>query len=463
VRARPGLTAIALLAFLPLAGCDGDDEAPQPAPPEQAPPPRSVQPPPGASLGCGARNQRACAEAPAPGIELTLTGPQNPRGLEPLTRAPTPDRPLWPRVRGHKPYGFNAVSAGRGGTTVEDEAFLHRQMGASMTRIGADWSLIQYFPNAGAGGRPWDYGTHLDGRYMAYIREGIRPILTIARTPRRFTANAATQANSNVVGCGTSDSCWNPPRPRQLPRLASFAADLARRYPLAAGIEVWNEPNISNPFWGGEPLDPEYFVRMLRTVHRAVRGIRPAMPVIAGGIANHGETFEDEQGYEVMSLRDYLAGMLEAGAQPYMDAVSFHPYPGSFAVSSDAQGKSEELVEDAYEDAGKTVSERFVATEFGASTTDGYSDAAQRDQLVAQYEAYDTGAGSVPLSDRIDAAFVHEAVENPQAQAGNAFQVGFGLTRVKDARGRFATKRAYCAFRTTFGGFARCPAKLRPR
>jgi hypothetical protein len=275
--------------------------------------------------------------------------------------------------------------------------------------------------------------------------------------------NAATQANSNVVGCGTSDSCWNPPRPGQLRRLAAFAADLARRYPLAAGIELWNEPNISNPFWGGEPPDPGYFVRMLRTVHAAVKRVRPAMPVIAGGIANHGESFEDAQGYEVMSLREFLAGMLAAGAQPHMDAVSFHPYPGPFAGSEDAGGKTEELVEEAYADAGKPLSERFVATEFGASTTDGYSQAAQRDQLVGQFRAWDENDGSIPLADRIDAAFVHEAVENPQAQGGNAFQAGFGLTRVKDARGRFATKAAYCAFRTTFGGFARCPKKLRSR
>ena len=297
---------------------------------------------------------------------------------------------------------------------------------------------------------------------MAYIREGIRPILTIARTPRRFTLNAATRANSNVVGCGTSDACWNPPRPRELRRLATFAKDLARRYPLAAGIELWNEPNISNPFWGGEPLDPEYFVRMLSTVHRAVKGVRPAMPVIAGGIANHGESFDDDQGYEVMSLREFLAGMLDAGAQPYMDAVSFHPYLGSFSTASDALGKSEKLIEEAYADAGKPTSERLVATEFGASTTDGYSQAQQRDHLVAQFEAWDTNSSSVPLSDRVDAAFVHEAVENPQPQAGNAWQSGFGLTRVKDARGRFATKKTYCAFRTMFGGFDGCPAKLLP-
>ena len=259
---------------------------------------------------CGSTGQPACREDAPPNKTLTLTAGQNPTHMQPLGATLSASQPLWPKVGPHKPYGMNAVSRGRDGTTLADEVMIVRELGASMARVTADWAMIQYFPSSDrALGKSWNYEAYLDPIYKAYVEAGIRPLLVLSRAPRRFTSVADTPANSYSIGCGTSDACWNPPRADQLGRLKTFATDLAKRYPLAAGIEVWNEPNLSFPFWGGEDPDPQHYTSMLTTVNGAVKKARPKMPVIGGALANvpwAGEYY----GYERAATRSYLAGML---------------------------------------------------------------------------------------------------------------------------------------------------------
>ncbi len=422
---------------------------------------------PAHALNCGSLGQPACVEAPAPGVALTLSASENPYGLQPLSTMPAADRPLWPRVNGHKPYGFNAVAAGRGLVSEAEEAELHRFIGASLARVGADWAMIQYYPSALSGGKPWNYEAYLDGKYRAYIRRGIRPLLMIARTPRRFTARAQTAAYSRVTGCGTSDACWNPPTPEQQERIATFASDLVKRYPLAAGVEVWNEPNLSNPFWGGEAPDPVRYSSLLRTVHAAVKAVRPAMPVIGGSVSSSSVDTVDQYGYKTMSTRAFVRGMLLAGAQDHMDGLSYHPYLGAYPTSADPTVQSQTLtnalsylpsiVASAYQDAGKPILERMVPTEFGASTTAGWTEQKQSDWLVWQFYRWDTNATAVPLSDRTDAAFAHAPVEDviepPEA-------VGYGFFKARDAFGQLAPKPVACGFRKQFSGLTDCPATV---
>ena len=418
------------------------------------------------ALSCGALRQPTCVEAPPPGVELTLSAAENPAGLAPLATAPSPDRPLWPKVRGHKPYGFNAVAGGVGSTTVADEAYLSEQVGASMARVIADWAMIQYYPGTQYGGKPWNYERYLDPIYRAYVKRGIRPLLTIARTPRRFTHNASTLRNSSVPGCGTSDACWNPVRSADSDRLRVFAADLAKRYPLAAGIEFWNEPNLKYPFWGGDAVDPRYYATLTGVVYDAVKAVRPDVPVLAGAVNNTPTSANGS-----MSMGSFLSGALAAGMARKMDALSYHPYLGSYPawttdtglISMQLNGSirsSQQTIADAFSAAGQAVP-RLVPTEFGASTTDGFTPETQNNWLSWQFLLWDVDYANLPLSDRVDGAFAHTSVEDPTAPGG-AWEVGFGWTKPKNAQGAFATKPVYCDFRVTFGGFSSCPAALTP-
>ena len=44
--------------------------------------------------------------------------------------------------------------------------------------------------------------------------------------------------------------------------LGVFVADLVKRYPLSAGVEVWNEPNL-RAYWGSIH-DAAGYVRLVR-------------------------------------------------------------------------------------------------------------------------------------------------------------------------------------------------------
>jgi hypothetical protein len=114
----------------------------------------------------------------------------------------------------------------------------------------------------------------------------------------------------------------------------------------------------------------------------------------------------------------------------------------------------------AYADAAKPLDERIAWTEVGASTTDGWSEDKQGGKLSYQYYLMDTNSQTLPLASRTDAMVIHETVENPSPSYGNTWQTGYGFTKVKNGSAQFVLKKAYCTFRTLFGGFSSCPTSL---
>lgn len=412
--------------------------------------------------GCGSDASSPAPPATAPAPPATAETSEPPgrvfavpeTSLRPLGSALAGSRPLWPKEDDHKPLGFNAVSAGSGGTTLAEEALLHETSGATMARIPASWGLVAAYPDDPS--RPqWDYGRQLDPAYAAYVSRGIRPLLNIVRTPRRFTKYAGTRQK---VGACDGAVCWAPPLPQYLPDLARFAADLARRYPLAAGIEVWNEPNLGNPFWGSDVPDPEHYTAMLEAVHAAVKQVNPDLPVLGGSLAPVRRDHD-----VVMSTRTFLRRMLAAGAAKAMDGLAFHAYygePGP-ALAAPLVFVHEEIAA-AYADADVPMRTRLAVTEFGASTTQGWSPQRQATALAFAFHLWNQGSSRLPLARRVDAAFAHRAVDDPAPAYGNTWQSGFGWYRVKDASGRFAPKPVVCQFRRLFAGKQDCPKQVGP-
>jgi exo-beta-1,3-glucanase (GH17 family) len=112
--------------------------------------------------------------------------------------------------------------------------------------------------------------------------------------------------------------------------MGAFAAALVRRYgpngtfwdkrpkllklPITSW-QVWNEPNLER-YWASGPDAGEY-VRLLRTVSKAIKEVDPRAEVVTAGIP------ESASG---VPLRSYLAAMYRAGASSAFDTLAIHPY-----------------------------------------------------------------------------------------------------------------------------------------
>lgn len=75
------------------------------------------------------------------------------------------------------------------------------------------------------------------------------------------------------------------------------------------GWEIWNEPEIPH-YWRGPWLHP--YTKLLRLSYKAVKKADPGAKVILAGL-----TFRSWR---------FLGMLYRAGARPYFDAVSLHPY-----------------------------------------------------------------------------------------------------------------------------------------
>ncbi len=207
-----------------------------------------------------------------------------------------PGRPL---------FGFNDNSPRAGLASPARQASLAAAAGAQVVRFTFDWRFAERAPGV------YDFAVY-DRIYRALRRRGIAPLWIVMFAP--------DWARDPDTGCVTD--CRYPPAPAAEASYGALAARIARRYPRSAGIEVWNEPNLTT-FWQPRPDAPRY-TRLLRTTHAAVKRVSPRMPVVNGGLSNNRVTQNGN-----VSASEFLAEMYDAGAKEGMDAVSLHPYPVS--------------------------------------------------------------------------------------------------------------------------------------
>jgi hypothetical protein len=117
---------------------------------------------------------------------------------------------------------------------------------------------------------------------------------------------------------------------------ASFAADVATRYPFVHDFIVGNEPNL-NRFWlpqfnpdGTDAAAPAY-EQFLATAYDALKAVRPRSTIYGGALAPRGVD-KPNTGRDTHSptafITDLGAAYRASGRElPIMDAFAFHPYP----------------------------------------------------------------------------------------------------------------------------------------
>src|SRR4051812_34356102 len=208
------------------------------------------------------------------------------------------------------PFGFSDQAVMGKQLTATDDAALAARAGATTSRVTFDWRWAE--PTQG----DWRLSSY-DAIYKADLAQGIRPVFVLLYAPQWAFAEGITCQQ-------LTQDCKYPPGPTHLDAWSMMVKKIATRYPLAAGIEVWNEPN-DHTYWASD-LDPAYYTTLLRTARETVQGAGSDIPVMGGALS--GVNDQDEAASpQFMSYRTYLKGMYAAGAKGQMDRLSLHPYP----------------------------------------------------------------------------------------------------------------------------------------
>ena len=239
--------------------------------------------------------------------------------------------------------GFNDNAVTQGVASPEQVADLLARVGADVDRVQINWEAIE--PVRGE----YDFRTY-DAIYEADLARGVKPLFIFAFAPAWAAPDAPCDPRV--------PTCHVPPSPEHYDDAARTAAVIARRYPRAIGIEIWNEPNTSY-FWAPQP-DPTAYGELLAASYEAIKRAAPSMTV-AGAATASGT------GSSSMPAPDFIRALLADGRADSLDVLSMHAYP----VAGDATGTSAAaaageiaaLLEEAGSDAPIWV------TETGASVT----------------------------------------------------------------------------------------------
>lgn len=191
------------------------------------------------------------------------------------------------------------------------------------------------------------------------------------------TVNSAAARNLAVVGVVNSTPSWAVAtggqylsgRPASPAVYADFVAKFVARYPgKIAAVEIWNEPNAVT-FYTPAP-DPAGYVDLLKASYPKVKAIDPSIVVLAAGLGSIVSV-----GSIAINPVAYVTQMYAAGAKPYFDALSLHPYQytlkfsGGMGVANSALQQLMQMRQVMV--ANGDDSKRIWATEFGEPASSG--------------------------------------------------------------------------------------------
>ncbi|MDQ4145758.1 MAG: cellulase family glycosylhydrolase [Actinomycetota bacterium] len=230
----------------------------------------------------------------------------------------------------------------------------YKAAGARWLRFNFSWAHIQYFGPTYYNWAPYD---HIVKEASA---RNIRILGVIAIAPPWANPLAAK---------------GDPYPPLSPADYGKFARETAQRYaPLGVRHwEIWNEPNVP-AFWKPAPNVVDYF-QLLKEGYAGIKTVDPGATVMIGGLAR-----VDPDAIHVSPVGTVVSGvppvtflrrLYELGANPFFDAVGWHPYsaPGGPLEQTQYGNAWLELPEaralmESVGDGGK----RIWLTEYGFST-----------------------------------------------------------------------------------------------
>jgi hypothetical protein len=186
----------------------------------------------------------------------------------------------------------------------------------------------------------WDTAEPVQGQYNwgdadnivnGARNAGVNVLIRVGRTPE-WARDAA---------CSGNPTC--PPGDARA--FGDFLGALAAHVdPLKGSIrvayELWNEPNTDNE-WGGLCPDPARYTAMVRAAYPRIKAADPDATVVAGSVTTVGQTFKPNCAMDDLL---FLRAMYDAGAAPYFDVLSDHPYGFIYAPETDPSTAGPRLV-----------------------------------------------------------------------------------------------------------------------
>ena len=276
-------------------------------------------------------------------------------------------------------------------------------------RIPFDWAVVE--PQR----EHFNWGGY-DKVYAAMRSRHVAPILAIEGSPCWARPKAPCAPNAQY-----------PPDHDNLRQWSHFVTLTVKRYPDLAGIEVWNEPNLTG-FWQPKP-SPKHYTKLLKVTYKAVKAVNPDLPVIFGGLV-------PQFGFATrgMDSRTFQKRAYKAGAGRWVDAFAVHPYvfpsdDPNLMVSVRLQMAVPKGIAAHFGYPGTPL----WVTEFGLSTNGpgALSPTDQGTKIVALYEMLRQMPG-VPV------VILHRLLD--LAPSDPDWQAGMGVVNY-----RGAPKPAYCA------------------
>ena len=389
-----------------------------------------------AAPGCGFLGLQPCpTQPPPPPPPATDDGPlpisNNPYDLQPF-EPPVAGQPLYPRPNGHLYFGLTDYALSEGTANVDEIGGIMEALGGSFVR------LTLYWPGVETAKDRYDWGRY-DSQYRYFVKHGIRPMWTILYTPKFAAAPGTHCTGPNEIYCDVEAAGT----PEAQAELTQFGHDLAERYPLAAGFEYRNEPDLdsyrkcsTDASWVARP---EIYARNLVAFADGVHSGNTSARVLGGALSSC------ESGIRFTA---YLDRMLAAGAADGMDALSWHPYdetPYGTAFAKNFQAVADTLRAHGVEDM------RLVAGESGFHGIESL----QSSRMSAQFGRVDSLDSSLALVDQYDmfAGFVDVEMNDADIRA-------YGWVKRK-RRNKFDAKAVYCEFRNKLGFQRPLPSYMR--
>ncbi len=186
-------------------------------------------------------------------------------------------------------------------STVHREAAVSERFHSNTERVAVWWNSTEPHKHRYS----WAY---LDRVYATMLKMRERPLLDVLSAPHWAIAR----------------NCHPIQRCNQTPAhdgdFRAFVRTLTLRYPQAIGIEIGQEPNLTN--WSVHP-DPRRYAQIMKAGYAGVRQANRHMRVILGSTCCN-----EASGHGSIGASRFLADLYRYGIKGHYTAIGYHIYPG---------------------------------------------------------------------------------------------------------------------------------------